>query len=98
MSAAGMDVRNVEAMSQPAIRALWRCCGDCSTAAVSRLESDMIRSPISSLHVAVARTRGETGAATLASVDLPPPRLKPLRVLGRPYLRTQTAAVLSAGV
>jgi hypothetical protein len=25
-----MDVRNVEAMSQPAIRALWRCCGDCS--------------------------------------------------------------------
>jgi hypothetical protein len=30
MSAAGMDVRNVEAMSQPAIRAVLLCCGDCS--------------------------------------------------------------------
>jgi hypothetical protein len=25
-----MDVRNVEAMSQPAIRAVLLCCGDCS--------------------------------------------------------------------
>jgi hypothetical protein len=25
-----MDVRNVEAMSQPAIRAVFLCCGDCS--------------------------------------------------------------------
>src|SRR6185436_11926226 len=30
MSAAGMDVRNVEAMSHPAIRAVLLCCGDCS--------------------------------------------------------------------
>jgi hypothetical protein len=25
-----MDVRNVKAMSQPAIRAVLLCCGDCS--------------------------------------------------------------------
>jgi hypothetical protein len=25
-----MDVRNVKAMSQPAIRAVFLCCGDCS--------------------------------------------------------------------
>src|ERR687895_1765450 len=30
MSAAGMDVRNVKAMSQPAIRAVLLCRGDCS--------------------------------------------------------------------
>jgi hypothetical protein len=30
MSAAGIDVRNVDAMSQPAIRAVLLCCGDCS--------------------------------------------------------------------
>src|SRR4051812_24920484 len=30
MSAAGIDVRNVEAMSQPAMRAVLLCCGDCS--------------------------------------------------------------------
>jgi hypothetical protein len=30
MSAAGMDVTNVNAMSQPAIRAVLLCCGDCS--------------------------------------------------------------------
>ena len=30
MSAAGMDVRNVESMSKPAMRAVLLCCGDCS--------------------------------------------------------------------